>query len=250
MVASKGSFRRRVGIATRRREDGSLEARCAVEDDYHHFRVMLEARDGVITSARNQALRSPNTLCEAAGGRLEELIGMKLDPASSAVFRQADQFQQCTHQFDLAGVGVAALALERPRRIYDAVIPDRQEGRTTATLYADGQPVLTWQVNGMTLEGPAPYAGLSLGAGFTKFTGTLDREEAEFALVLRRALFVSQGRGTNFATLGNRGPVGGCWAWQPERKDQLRRLPENRRDLSDCAETILSEDAEWLGFRD
>lgn len=249
MVATNGTFRRRVGIATRKRADGSLEARCAVEDDYHHFRVLLEARDGRIASARNYALRSPNTLCEAAGGRLEEIVGMQLDPASAAVFRQTDQFQQCTHQFDLAGLGVAALALERPQRTYDAVVPDRQDGRTTATLYADGQPVLTWQVNGMTLEGPAPYTGLSLGAGFTRFTATLSRDEAEYALVLRRALFVSQGRGTNFATLGNRGPVGGCWAWQPERKDQLRRLPENRRDLSDSADLILSEDAEWLGFQ-
>jgi len=109
--------------------------------------------------------------------------------------------------------------------------------------------VLTWQVNGMSIEGPEPYAGLSLGAGFTKFTSTLDRDEAEAALVLRRALFVSQGRGTDFASLGDRGPVGGCWAWQPERKDQLRRLPENRRDLSDCADMILGEDAEWLDFQ-
>lgn len=250
MVASRGTFRRRVGIATRKGADGSLEARCAVEDDYHHFRVLLEARDGRIVSARNHALRSPNTLCEAAGGRLEELVGMALDPASAAVFKQADQFQQCTHQFDLSGLGVAALALERPKRIYDAVIPDREDGRTTATLYADGEPVLSWQVNDMTLEGPPPYEDRSLGAGFTKFTATLSRDEAEYALVLRRALFVSQGRGTDFASLGDRGPVGGCWAWQPERKDQLRRLPENRRDLSDSADAILSEDAEWLDFRD
>jgi hypothetical protein len=248
-TSGTGTFRRRVGIATRKRQDGSLEARCAVEDDYHHFRVLIEARDGRIASASNEALRSPNTLCEAAGHQLDKLIGMKLDPASAAVFGQTDQFQQCTHQFDLAGLGVAALALERPRRIYDAVIPDRQNGRTTATLYADGQPVLVWQVNGMTIEGPAPYEGLSLGAGFTKFTSTLGRDEAEAALVLRRALFVSQGRGTDFAALGNRGPIGGCWAWQPERKDQLRRLPENRRDLSDSADTILAGDAEWLNFQ-
>lgn len=244
-----GVFRRRVGIATRKRQDGSSEARCAVEDDYHHFRVRLEARDGKVTSATNLALRAPNTLCDAAGGRLEELVGMALDPASAAVFKQADQFQQCTHQFDLAGLGVAALALERPRRIYDAVIPDRQDGRTTATLYADGHPVLVWQVNGMTIEGPGPYEGRSLLAGFTRFTGSLEREEAEAALVLRRALFVSQGRNVDFGSLGERGPVGGCWAWQPERKDQLHRLPENRRDLSDSADSVLAEDTEWLNFQ-
>jgi len=220
-----------------------------VEDDFHRFRVLLEAREGVITAVRTDARRSPNSLCEAAGDRLQELVGMALDPASAAVFNQTDQFQQCTHQLDLAGLGVAAMAIERPQRIYEVTVPDRQDGHTTATLYADGQPKLLWQVTGMAIEGPAPYEGLSLGAGFTQFTRSLSRDEAEAALVLRRTLFVSQGRGIDLDALGDRGPVGGCWAWQPERIAQLRRLPENRRDFSVSAEAALADDVEWLNFR-
>ncbi len=246
---SDGTFRRRVEIGTRGTADGSIEARCAVEDDFHHFRVSLLARDGKVSAFSNYALRSPNTLCEAAGGRLHELIGMALDPACAAVLQVTDQFQQCTHQFDLAGLGVAAMALGRPRRVYEVTVPDRIAGRTVATLDVDGERVLRWGVREMTIEEPDPYAGRSLGAGFTRFTRSLGRDEAEAALVLRRALFVSQGRGLDLETLGDRGPVGGCWAWQPERMDRLRRLPENRRNFSENAAAVLADDVAWLDFR-
>jgi len=248
-MGGDGTFRRRVRIATSKHSGEMIEARCAVEDDFHHFRVVLEARDGVITAVRTDARRSPNSLCEAAGHRLQELVGMALNPACAAVFNQRDQFQQCTHQLDLAGLGVAAMAIERPERTYEITVPDRKDGHTIATLYADGQPMLMWRVMGMTIEGPPPYAGQSLGAGFTKFTYSLGRDQAEAALVLRRALFVSQGRGIDIDALGIRGPVGGCWAWQPERIAQIRRLPENRRDFSASSEGALADDVEWLDFQ-
>lgn len=248
-MSANGIFRRRVSVATRTTNAGAIEARCAVEDDFHHFRVLLEAREGVVTAVGTDARRSPNSLCEAAGHQLRELVGMELDPACAAVLTRTDQFQQCTHQLDLAGLGVAAMALNRPRRSYEATVPDRVDGRTVATLCVNGEPMLLWEVVGMTIEGPAPYQGRSLGAGFTQFTRSLSRDEAEAALVLRRALFVSQGRGVDLGTIGGRGPVGGCWAWQPERMAQIRSLPENRRDFSDGATTALADDAEWFNFQ-
>lgn len=174
---------------------------------------------------------------------------MALDPACASVLNQTDQYQQCTHQLDLAGLGVAAMAIERRERTYEVTIPDRKGGRTLAKLHVDGHPMLAWQVMDMSIEGPSPYEGRSLGAGFTKFTYSLSRDQAEAALVLRRALFVSRGRGIDFDALGDRGPVGGCWAWQPERIAQLRRLPENRRDFSVSSELVLSDDVEWLDFQ-
>ena len=95
---------------------------------------------------------------------------MALDPACAAVLNQTDQFQQCTHQLDLAGLGVAAMAIERPERSYEINIPDRENGQTIATVQVNGQPMLQWQVADMTIEGPPPFAGRSLRAGFTKFT--------------------------------------------------------------------------------
>ncbi len=245
-----GTFRRRIEITTREMPDGNSQARCVVEDDFHHFRVVVSAREGRVVAISNDALRSPNTLCDAAGGRLHELIGTALDPSCAAVQTATDQFQQCTHQFDLAGLGVAALALGRPRRVYQATIPDRAEdGRTIAALDVDGMEALRWEVNEMTVEAPEPYAGHSLGAGFTRFTRSLPCDEAEAALVLRRALFVSQGRKYDTEFLERSGPVGGCWAWQPERMDTLRRLPENRISFSDRAEALLVGDDDWLAFR-
>lgn len=247
MVMS-GTFRRRVSVATQAGPGDTIAARCAVEDDFHHFRVELEARGGVVTSVRTHAFRSPNNLCEAAGHQLQDLLGIKLDPASAAVHVQTDQFQQCTHQLDLAGLGVAAMALNRPRRIYEATIPDRQDGVTEAVLCVDSVAVMAWRVRAMTIEGPEPFAGRSLGEGFTRFTRTLGPDEAEAALVLRRALFVSQGRSMDLDALGNRGPVGGCWAWQPERDAQRQRLPENRRDFAQTSGQPLAGDLEWLDF--
>jgi hypothetical protein len=248
-MEGNGTFRRRVSVVTRVHSGGESIARCAVEDDFHHFRVFLKAREGVVTAIGTDARRSPNSLCEAAGHRLQELVGMPLDPACAAVLNQTDQFQQCTHQLDLAGLGVAAMALKRSQRTYEITVPDRQGGHTIARLDVDGKEALAWRVMGMTIEGPPPYEGRSLGAGFTKFSRSLSRDEAEAALVLRRALFVSQGRGIDIEALGTRGPVGGCWAWQPERIPDLRRLPENRRDFSASAEGALADDLEWLNFQ-
>ncbi len=249
-MSAEGTFRRRIRIATRKRSDGIAEARCAIEDDFHHFRVAVDAREGAVVAVRSDARRFPNSLCESAGHELEKLVGMTLDPASSAVLRQTDQFQQCTHQLDLAGLGVAALAIDRPARTYEAIVPDRQDGHTGARLLVDGESVLDWEVEGMTIIGPAPYERRSLGAGFTQFTAALPPDEAEAALVLRRALFVSQGRGIDTGTLGDRGPLGGCWAWQPQRIAQIERLPENRHDFSARAQDLLADDGAWLEFRE
>jgi hypothetical protein len=247
-MSPEGTFRRLVRIATHMMAHGNVQARCAIEDDFHHFRVTVEARNGKVTAVRTDARRSPNSLCGAAGHQLEELVDMALDPNSSAVLKQTDQFQQCTHQLDLAGLGVAALALDRRSRTYEAIVPDRQGGRTSARLLVDGEPVLDWQVKDMMIEAPSTYQGQSLGSGFTQFTSSLNRDEAEAALVLRRALFVSQGRGVDTGALGDRGPVGGCWAWQPQRASQLRRIPENRHDFSDNACGLLADDDRWLDF--
>ena len=247
-MGAAGALNRRIEIATRDTNDRGQEARSVVEDDFHHFRVIVRAHDGHVTGISSEALRNPNSLCPAAGNRLSELIGMKLNAASSAVMEITDPSQQCTHQFDLAGLAVAALSARRVHRVYEAAIPDRVDGQTIATLRRDGAEVLRWDVSGMTIVGPAPYVDRSLGSGFGRFVRSLALEEAEAALVLRRALFISQGRGVDFSKLGRSGPVGGCWAWQPERMGELERLPASRRDFTGRAEVLAGEDQDWLRF--
>lgn len=243
-----GALHRRIEITTRPVGLDHYEAHSVVEDDYHHFRVSVRAESGRVSAVSSEALRNPNTLCSSAGLRLSEIIGMPLSAASWAVARVADPSQQCTHQFDLAGLAVAALAQQRPRRLYEAVIPDRVSGCTTASLRRDGEDILTWDLRDQTVIGPEPYCGRSVGAGFSAFTQSLPLEEAEAALVLRRAVFISQGRSVNLDNPDLRGPVGGCWAWQPERMGTLKRLPESRRDFTGRADELGAMDHGWLRF--
>ena len=245
---SGAALNRRIEITTKRTELDRLEARSVVEDDFHHFRVRIRAVNGAVSEVFSEALRNPNTLCPSAGQRLSELIGMPLNEACSAVSRVADPRQQCTHQFDLAGLAVAALAQGRRRRIYEAVIPDRVSGRTVAILRRDGEEVLSWTLQDQTITDPAPYSGHGIGTGFSAFATSLPLEQAEAALVLRRAVFISQGRGVDVDRLGLNGPVGGCWAWQPERMRTLQRLPEARRDFTGQTQKLGSLDQDWLRF--
>jgi hypothetical protein len=243
-----GALHRRIEVATCEMTGGWHEARSVVEDDYHHFRVTVRAKDGRVSEILSEALRNPNSLCPAAGHRLSELVGMSLSVAPTAVMEVTDPSQQCTHQLDLAGLAVAALSQRRPYRMYEASVPDRVAGKTTATLRRDSLEILRWEVFEMTLTAPVPYAGRSLGAGFSRFTRSLALDAAEAALVLRRAVFISQGRGVDLDTVGRRGPVGACWAWQPERNAQLERLPASRRDFTGRAHELASEDEGWLHF--
>ena len=133
-----GSLRRRVDVASRLDGVGTGEARGAVEDDYHHFKVTLRARDGVVTEALTESPRHPNALCPAAGERLVELVGMRLSEVSAAVMERTDARQQCTHQIDMAGLALAALARGIERRTYEVEVPDRVDDRTHARLWRDG----------------------------------------------------------------------------------------------------------------
>jgi hypothetical protein len=243
-----GTYHRRIEIRTQTTGPGRSEARCALEDDFHHFRVVVEFEKNQVAEIGSEGFRVPNTLCPSAGHRLRELIGMPLNEASAAVFAVTDQHQQCTHQFDMAGLAIAVMAQKCSHRHYEIAVPDRVEGHTVATVRCDSNEMLRWDVVEMTIQGPAPFTGQSLGAGFTRFTRDLPLRIAEAALVLRRGLFVSQGRRINIDALGRNGPVGGCWAWQPERMEELERLPSSRRDFTGHAGLLTIEDQAWLRF--
>jgi len=241
---------RRIEITTRVTGPQAAEARAVVEDDFHHFRVTVRQRNGRVSEAFSQAPRQPTTLCAAAGARLIDIIGMPLSAASAAVMAVTDARQQCTHQIDLAGLAVAALATRRPRRVYEAAVPDRVDGRTRASLKRDGEAVLVWDVEGSQILGPGVYAGRGIGAGFTSFARErLSLDEAEAALVLRRAVFISSGRGIDLdAPSRTTGPIGGCWVWQPEQAEGRRRVVGSTLDFTDRPEHLARDDQDWLGF--
>jgi len=247
---ANGAFIRKVAIAARETESGHWQSRAAIEDDFHHFLVAVDVRDGIIVDARSVALRNPNNFCAAAGDRLAELVGKPITDRAASVMAYTDARQQCTHQFDLAALSVAAIAKRRAMRQYEARIPDRIGERTCATLMRDGQEVLRWNIDGSTIEGPGAFAGRDIGSGFTAFVQTLGEDEAEAALVLRRSVYVSQGRKIPLGSVSKGAPLGGCWAWQPERLDRIVRDPSSRQDFSNRPDDLLIEDTKWMAFED
>ncbi len=247
-----GAMHRRIAVVSRSIGDDAAEARAVVEDDFHHFRVAVRRRGQRVSEVYSHALRNPTVLCPSAGERLVEIVGMPLSAASVAVHEQVDARQQCTHMIDLAGLAVAALAQQRPRRLYEAVVPDRIGGRTRATLSRDGFPVLAWDMDGATVTGPHLFAGLEIGTGFTGWVRErLSLDEAEAALVLRRAVFISGGRGINLDAPGRRaGPMGGCWVWQPQRAAGATRNVGSTLDFTGRVDALIEDDQAWLDFAD
>jgi len=72
------------------------EARAAVEEDFHHFRVTLRHDGREVTHVTGDTLRGPYPLCSAAGARLKELCGKEISADLPKLTRHIDARSQCT----------------------------------------------------------------------------------------------------------------------------------------------------------
>ncbi len=222
--------------------------RAAVEDDFHHFRVEVRCSDGRVEQVGGDAPRHPYTLCKSATAELARLVGMPLSETAHAVTRFTDATEQCTHLLDLAGLAIAAAARGTGRLQYDIVVPQRpHHGRTHPLLWRDGTLVLEWDVADTVIEAPAPYAGIDLRHGMAKWAlSTLSSQDAEAALVLRRATVISVGRIKNLDAQVHAAPNGSCFAQQPRRAEQALRVVGSTLDFSASAKPLCAADAGWL----
>lgn len=242
-----GALIRRIGVVTR----PGGEARAAVEDDFHHFRVVVRHDGARVTGTAWQALRRPWTTCALAGERLSELVGMSLSPRASAVLAHTDQHQQCTHMLDLAGLAIAAAARGIEKRRYEAIVPDRAGAHTDPRLIRDGAEVLRWTLEGSLITAPPSFVGLSLQAGFSKWADeNLNADDAEAALVLRRAVFISGGRGLDLDAVPHAPPRGGCFVQQPERALAGKRVLGSTQDFTNRPNSPLAGDKAWLALEE
>lgn len=220
-----------------------------VADDFHHFRVQVEHRGGTVRHVTGHMRRFPFSTCPAASGPLLALVGMRLSPNAAAIRDHAEQKLQCTHLFDLAGLAIAAAARGLPRLRYQATVPDRAEQKTQPLLLRDDEPILTWQLDGDVLRSPGSYAGVSVRTGFVKWAiQNLEPQEAEAAIVLRRAVFVSNGRGRDLDALATASAKGGCYTQQPQRAASAYRIIGSTRDFTHSANLADPDDDHWLSF--
>ena len=241
-VSQMGSaFLRRIRLTS----DGR-EVLAELEDDFHHFEVRLGHDGAEVTAISGAAVRYPWSTCAEASSALARMVGMALSRRSTAHAAVVSPRANCTHLFDLAGLAVAHAAAGRQRRQYDARVPDRVDGRTRATLHRDGALVLEWDVAGRAILGPPPFDGQRLrGSGFITWAeGELDEDQAEAALVLRRALDIGMGRGMDLDPVPNAqaiaemvGPV--CFSFQPERAPVALRMKGTTWDFAQHPERLL-----------
>jgi hypothetical protein len=227
----RGVYRRRIRL---RAENHLIQG--TLVDDFHDFSVAL-VHDGVrVSKIEGAARRIPWVTCPGAALPLTLLEGMPLSRSLRSIARHTDPRAQCTHLFDLASLAVSFAASGGAARLYELAVPDREGTRTLASLSRDGAPLLRWQIDGARIEDPPPFAGHTLGGGFSEWAEmTLDPELAEAAQVLRRAASISYGRRFDFdrvpdaRTFQNQAG-GACFTFQPARVAEALRLVGNVRD--------------------
>lgn len=105
---------------------------------------------------------------------------------------------------------------------------------------------MSWDLEGMTIAGPAVYAGVPLRGGFLKWADEhLDPDEAEAALILRRASEIALGRQTPWDELRVAADVGEfmlgvCHSFQPGRAEVALRVKGTQHDFTDDPDSLLA----------
>lgn len=239
----EGVYRRRIRLVS----DGS-RVRADLEDDFHRFAVEFVHDGARVVDARAIAERFPWETCPGAGSRIEALVGTTLLPRAVDLAEHTDSRLHCTHLYDLAALALAHGAAGRERRQYDIAVPDRDDWKTRATLHRDGALVLDWELDARTIRSPEPFSGLSLrGRAFLDWIHEhLDADEAEAALVLRRAVYIAIGRATDLdgiASAADVTPLAGasCHSMQPDVAPGALRVKGSTRQFSASSQALLAD---------
>jgi hypothetical protein len=218
-----------------------------MQDDYHHFRVRIAHDRKQIVSVDADAFRHPWDLCARAPSELAVLAGMPLRARMSDLNRAIDARLHCTHLLDLSALMIGLINRGVQHREYQIEIPYRVDQKTSATLKRDGREILRWSVEGDRIVSPEPYTGRDIGRGFVQFADAhFDAEGSEAALVLRRAVFVSHGRGTPLDDVVVAPVHGVCFVQNAERGPSARRLFQTRLDFTHDGERLGRDDDDWL----
>ena len=189
------SYRRRIRVHTV--EPGVVVSE--LEDDFHHFVVTLGHDGEKVTSCENTSYRWPWSTCPDAAIPLRQLVGMPLSRRFTAAGKWTDPKQNCTHQFDVACHAITHAAWGREARVYDVEVPrrDPETGATQVRLWVDGELRHSWAIDfGGIVDPPPPFDEAPWRGGFMRWAdATLPEDDAECAIVIRRACDIGMGRG-------------------------------------------------------
>jgi hypothetical protein len=212
----------------------------ALEDDMHRFHLRIDHAEGRVTAVGARAVRHPWSGCPGA----TQFIAGELTGAPLAEVAKRDAFQHCTHLFDLAILAAAHASDTAPIR-FDMRVADRVEGRTTAVLEQDGVERLRWQLDGTAIAGTDRDL-----RKLSKWKHDLTAQEAEWATLLRRAIYVSGARqyqppANNPTAAESPERMGVCFNYQLPQAETSRRMPDWHRDFSESGrEPLEGLDAE------
>ena len=241
---TEGPYRRRIRIVATAPDAVAAE----LEDDFHHFGVVVRHDGTRVTSVEGRAVRAPWSTCPAAVGPLHAIEGMALSERCTAVATQAEPRANCTHLFDLAGLAVAHAARGLAIRQYDVEIPRPDGAHNRVRLWRDGDLLLDWHlVDGRVVDAP-PYSDVPWGGGFLRWAdSTLDPDTAEAAIVLRRACTIGSGRGMDLDALDRADELrelmlGICYTMRSEHIHVALRNKGSARDFADRPDALLSGD--------
>lgn len=245
-----GPYRRRWRLSA---PDAST-AVADLEDDFHRFRVTCRHDGTRVTAVEGETLRSPWTTCVEAVAP-SALAGMPLSRSCAAVAGFADPHANCTHFFDGAGLAIAHATTRRAGRGPHTAVRRRarpRHGRQQARLARDDTPVLEWSIGtvvgarGLVDPGP-PFDGAPWRGGFIRWAAAhLPPDDAEAAIVLRRACDIGMGRGMDlesFATADELSPImsGVCYTMQPGTAARAGRNLGTIRDFGAAPDGLLAD---------
>lgn len=218
-----------------------------LEDDFHHFGLTLVHDGHVVKEVRGNAARHPWSTCPGAFEPLQELVGKPLTGRCSDVGKLINMRSQCTHLFDLAGLLLAHAFHGRDHRFYRGTVEKEgpaDEDLRRAVLHQDGGEVMSWQLRGAdSIIGPDPYGGHSTDRGFREWTEGMECEQAEWASVLRRIVFVAQGRVYDYSDVGIAADMGipaVCHTYQPQFAKVATRIRGHQIRHDDNQDDMLA----------
>jgi hypothetical protein len=166
---------------------------------------------------------------------------MPLSRRFTAAGAWTDPKQNCTHQFDAACHAITHAAWGRERRVYDVELParDAATGATRARLWVDGLLRLEWELRWQGIAAPEPpFESAPWKGGFMRWADTtLEEDDAECAITLRRACDIGMGRNMDLdaVPVADQLPVvmsGVCHTMQPGVVEHAFRHVGSIRDFA------------------